>query len=224
MFTATSKPPSQESCLFNTWLSTGPVTLVNINVDSAVTITGDTGSVIASIYWSKDSGLTWNTLFSTYVSRDRTIDQIAISGTVDLASIMVKGVVYGGPTPSGGGGGGGDPCPLSGAPVRLYGDPSWWTMEVQPAYDWIEIITATGRRGLFTPNDRRFCDRGLIEVQKWEAGFYALVDDTEERLELVESVQHVYLPGATADHYHATEGHVYSAWGFVGHNNKVAVP
>jgi hypothetical protein len=117
----------------------------------------------------------------------------------------------------GAGGGGGGPCPLSGAPVKLYGDPAWWTMRVVPHEDFIEIETETGRKGTFTPDDRRYCRRGLLAMTELTLGDWMLTEDGEERLREMAAL---HLPGATADSYEATQGHVNSAWGFIGHNMK----
>lgn len=224
-FAATANPTSQQSCVFYAWVTIGAVPSVNINVTSAVTVTGDTGYVVASIYWSKDLGVTWNTLMSTNVSRSQVTDTVNIPLAVDLANIRVRGLIYGSLTiPGGGGGEGGGGCPISGTPVKLYGDPAWWTMEVKPCENFIEIVTVKGRKGLFHPDSKHFCNHGLIPIRQWEAGFYALVDDSTEGLEMVESVRNVHIEGATIDSYHATQGNVYSANGFVCHNNKVIPP
>jgi hypothetical protein len=120
---------------------------------------------------------------------------------------------------TGGGGGGG--CALSGAPVRLYGRPEWWTKRVLPCEDFITIETEAGRRGTFSRNDRRYCQRGLLPLNEWKVGDLALTEDGEER---VTAVLEQKLRGATIDSYEGEFGHVYSAWGFIGHNNKPAVP
>jgi hypothetical protein len=123
-------------------------------------------------------------------------------------------------TVAGGGGtgvGGGGGCPLSGAPVKLYGRPEWWSMRVLPNEDFITIVTHTGRKGTFTPNDRRYSNRGLLTLTEWQVGDLALTEDGEER---VTEISRVHLPGATIDSYEGVHGHVYSAWGFIGHNMK----
>lgn len=119
---------------------------------------------------------------------------------------------------SSGGGGGGGACPKSGAPVRLYGDPTWWSKTVVPQEDFIRIRTTTGREGYFSPTDLRYCRRGLLAVLLWRPGDLALTEDGEE---LVTEVAPVHLAGEHVDFYQATQGHVFSAWGFIGHNKPI---
>jgi len=118
-------------------------------------------------------------------------------------------------TPRGGGG-----CPLSGAPVKLYGDPLDWEMRVLPCEDFIELVTESGRTGIFSYPDRRYCQRGLIAVSEMVIGDLMLTEDGEERLI---SAEKRHLPAATVDSYEASRGHIYSAWGFVGHNLKYSL-
>ena len=108
-------------------------------------------------------------------------------------------------------------CPLSGAPVKLYGDPADWAMRVQPCEEFIELLTETGRKGTFSRPDKRYCRRGLLAVWELVSGDLMLTDDGEERLV---SAKAVHIPGATVDSYEARKGHIYSAWGFIGHNVK----
>lgn len=119
------------------------------------------------------------------------------------------------------GGGGNNPgtggCPLSGAPVRLFGKPEWWKKRVVPCRAFRLVVTESGRIGIFSRKDRRYCDRGLIAVENWEPGFMALTEDGEERVTVAQDLD---LPGATVDSYEGTRGHVYAAWGFIGHNFK----
>lgn len=101
--------------------------------------------------------------------------------------------------------------------MRLFGKPEAWKKHILPCDHFAFIVTETGRTGVFSRKDRRYCDRGLIAVEEWKPGFYALTEDGEE---LVTAVYLLTLPGATVDSYEATSGHVYSAWGFIGHNFK----
>lgn len=108
-------------------------------------------------------------------------------------------------------------CPISGAPVKLYGDPSWWTKTVEPCTDFIEMITESGRRGMFSTTDLRYCHMGLIQLSLWKVGWLALTEDGEEK---VTALNPKYDPYGEVDHYEATQGHIYSAWGFIGHNKQ----
>lgn len=117
----------------------------------------------------------------------------------------------------GGGAGGGLNCPLSGAPVKLYGDPAWWTKEIKPQETFLEIITDSGRTGTFSPSHLMYSRRGLLPLSIWETGDWALTEQGEER---VISLKYRKIPGATVDRYEATNGHIYSAWGFISHNFK----
>src|SRR5205807_2110753 len=88
------------------------------------------------------------------------------SGTgtgVPAAPGVPSGPVYGG--------GGGDTrqCPLSGAPVRLYGAPEVWSMQVAPCEDFIRITTAI-REGIFSPQHRAYQRRGLLPLTEWNVG------------------------------------------------------
>lgn len=118
----------------------------------------------------------------------------------------------------GGGGGGGSGCPLSGAPVKLYGDPAWWTKRVMTCEDFIEIVTDTGRKGTFSRFHRAYSNRGTLPLNLWCVGDLALTEQGEEQ---VVSLKSIHLPNATVDCYEAKYGHVYSAWGFIGHNVKI---
>jgi hypothetical protein len=117
----------------------------------------------------------------------------------------------------GGGGGGGGFCPLSGAPVKLHGDPAWWTKTVKPCVDFIGVTTEGGRTGIFSRPHRMYQRRGLLPLWEWRVGDYALTEDGEEK---VASLVPFQLHNMTVDCYEATKGHIYSAWGFVGHNLK----
>ena len=147
----------------------------------------------------------------TYVATNSLAVLNAGNGRVSFGQITTLG--GGGGAGSGGGGG----CPLSGAPVNLYGKPSWWKKTVLPCKDFIVIETETGRIGTFSANDRRFQRHGLLPLTEWKVGDLALTEDGEER---VIRVSPTIIPGATVDSYEARQGHVYSAWGFIGHNMK----
>lgn len=223
-FVGNSAAPNSMSCRFKSWASIGSVDGLTLNIDSEVIETGSTGSVTASIFYSTDNGTSWKTLYSTLVSRGRLTDSVTLPNGTDLTTLLVRAVAYGGDTAGGGGdtggGGGSLPCPLSGAPTRLYGDPEWWFKNVEEEEDFIEITTTTGRKGTFSRKHRLYGDHGLLPLDRWEAGMYVFIDEPELHLEQVESIRSLHLPNATVDHYEATEGHVYSAWGFVGHNMK----
>jgi hypothetical protein len=135
----------------------------------------------------------------------------AANGRVFLGEITTAG--GGGGSGSGGGGG----CPLAGAPVRLYGVASEWRRRTVKCEEFICIETKTGRVGTFSRNDRRYCNRGLLPLKKWKVGDLAL---TEEGEECVVKVSRVHIRNGKVDSYEATRGHIYSAWGFVGHNAK----
>ena len=147
----------------------------------------------------------------TYVATNSLAVLNAGNGRVSFGKITTVG--GGGGAGSGGGGG----CPLSGAPVHLYGNPSWWKKTVLPCKDFIVIETETGRMGTFSAKDRRFQRHGLLPLTEWKVGDLALTEDGEER---VIRVSPTIIPGATVDSYEARQGHVYSAWGFIGHNMK----
>lgn len=108
-------------------------------------------------------------------------------------------------------------CPLSGAPVKLYGKPEWWSLRIVACREFFQIVTETGRKGTFSRPHRAYCHRGLLPLLVWQVGDRALTDDGEE---IVESIEALELENATVDRYEASEGHIYSAWGFVGHNIK----
>jgi hypothetical protein len=101
--------------------------------------------------------------------------------------------------------------------VNLFGNPSWWKKTVLPCKEFIVVETETGRLGTFSRPDRRYQRRGLIPLTEWKVGDLALTEDGEEK---VVNVFPTVIPGATVDSYEAREGHVYSAWGFIGHNMK----
>lgn len=156
----------------------------------------------------------------TYMCSKRTRDIVTAAGRLLIDTITTAASGGGGTGGGGtGGGGGASGCPLSGAPVRLYGNPAWWSKTVVRCEDFIEIKTTSGRTGTFSRNDRRYCRRGLLPLFQWEVGDWALTEDGEE---LVTSIALVHIPGAAVDRYEATSGHVYSAWGFIGHNVKLA--
>jgi hypothetical protein len=113
--------------------------------------------------------------------------------------------------------GGRPACPLSGAPVKLWGKPEWWTKTVVPHTEFFKVTTETGREGTFSREHRSYCRRGLLALYDWHIGDFALTEDGEECVGLIEALT---LPNATVDRYEATSGHVYSAWGFIGHNVK----
>lgn len=108
-------------------------------------------------------------------------------------------------------------CPLSGAPVKLYGKPEWWSMRIVPCQEFFRITTDAGRVGTFSRDHRMFCRRGLKGLYDWHIGDFALTEDGEECVGLIEAVT---IPDGMVDRYDASEGHIYSAWGFIGHNNK----
>lgn len=135
----------------------------------------------------------------------------AANGRVSFGQITTAG--GGGGAGSGGGGG----CPLAGAPVRLYGVASEWRRRTVKCEEFICIETKTGRVGTFSRNDRRYCDRGLLPLKKWKVGDLALTEEGEER---VVSVSCVHIRNGKVDSYEAPKGHIYSAWGFIGHNLK----
>jgi hypothetical protein len=143
----------------------------------------------------------------------------ALPDNLYFAGIVTTVASGGGGGSSGGGGSnpGNGGCPLSGAPVRLFGHAEWWSKRVVPCHAFRLIVTERGRIGIFSRKDRRYCDRGLIAVENWEPGFMALTEDGEERVTVAQDLN---LPGATVDSYEGKEGHVYSAWGFIGHNFK----
>jgi len=116
------------------------------------------------------------------------------------------------------GGGGGGSCPLSGAPVRLYGPPELWSMQVAPCEEFIRITTTNGRKGIFSPQHRAYQRRGLLPLTEWKIGEWALTEDGEE---VVTQIERLHIPNATVDSYDAKSGHVYSAWGFISHNIKI---
>ena len=93
-------------------------------------------------------------------------------------------------------------------------------MRVLPCEDFIELVTESGRTGIFSYPDRRYCQRGLIAVSEMVIGDLMLTEDGEERLI---SAEKRHLPAATVDSYEASRGHIYSAWGFVGHNLKYSL-
>lgn len=118
----------------------------------------------------------------------------------------------------GGGAGGGQFCPLSGAPVKLYGEPEWWTKSEKRQEHFIEVTTETGRKGIFSPTHMGFLRSGLAPLCAWKVGEWALTEDGEE---LVTSLEHRYIPDGKVDRYEAERGHIYSAWGFLCHNVKL---
>lgn len=140
---------------------------------------------------------------------------VANSGRVYFGQITTPAFGGGGTGGSGGGGG----CPLSGAPVTLFGDPSWWHKTIMHCEDFIEIVTESGRKGTFSRHHRSYSNRGTLPLNLWCIGDLALTEDGEER---VISLKSVHIPGATVDSYSALKGHVYSAWGFIGHNKFLA--
>jgi hypothetical protein len=101
--------------------------------------------------------------------------------------------------------------------VRLFGKAEWWKKKVVPCEEFIFLLTDKGRGGIFSRKDRRYSDHGLIAVEEWKPGFRALTEDGEET---VVEVRELHLAGQTVDSYEGMEGHVYSAWGFIGHNFK----
>jgi hypothetical protein len=108
-------------------------------------------------------------------------------------------------------------CPLSGAPVRLYGDPAWWSKRIVPCQEFFRITTDKGREGIFSRDHRMFCRRGLKGLFDWHIGDFALTEDGEECVGLIEAVT---IPDGLVDRYEASEGHIFSAWGFISHNIK----
>jgi hypothetical protein len=147
----------------------------------------------------------------TYQSTDSLDVLNAANGRVSFGKITTAG--GGGGSGSGGGGG----CPLAGAPVRLYGVASEWRRRSVKCEEFICIETKTGRVGTFSRNDRRYCERGLLPLRKWKAGDLALTEEGEER---VVKVSPVHIQNGRVDSYEAPYGHIYSAWGFIGHNEK----
>ena len=148
----------------------------------------------------------------TYLATASLVTLYAADGRLYIGSITTDAGGGG----SGGGGGGGGGCPLSGAPVKLHGNKTWWTKTVLPNENFIYLKTAK-RAGFFSTTDRRYTSRGVVDILLLKVGDVVLTDDGEEVLTEVLSVK---LPNATVDKYEATEGHVYSAWGFIGHNLK----
>lgn len=114
-----------------------------------------------------------------------------------------------------GGWGGGGGCPRSGAPVKLYGDPTWWTKTTLPNRYFRRFTTSTGRTGEFSLSDERYTERGLIKCADWVIGDKLLTEDGEEAITQLELVDD---PDGQVDFYHATQGHIYSAYGVIGHN------
>ena len=136
-------------------------------------------------------------------------DLTAANGRLNFGAITTD--VLGGGVGIGGGGG----CPMSGAPAKFYGDPGWWTTEVRPCEWFIKIITNTGRVGKFSFGHLQYCRRGLIRGCELLVGDWALTEDGEEKLV---SVIRENVVGGKVDAHKATQGHVYSAWGFICHN------
>lgn len=149
----------------------------------------------------------------TYQATSSASVLVASNGRVYFGKITTAS--GGGGAGTGGGAGGG--CPLSGAPVRLYGDAGWWRKRVLPCEDFIQVVTESGRVGIFSRNDRRYSNRGLLPLTQWRVGDGALTEDGEE---VVTMLSELKIPGASVDSYEAEQGHIYSAWGFVGHNFK----
>ena len=108
-------------------------------------------------------------------------------------------------------------CPLSGAPVKLYGDPSWWTKTEIPCSEFFRIRTETGREGTFSRTHRMYQQRGLLYLYDWKIGDFALTENGEECVGTIEKIE---MAGASVDRYEASQGHIYSAWGFISHNLK----
>ena len=141
-------------------------------------------------------------------------DKYVVDGAADATAGTPAAPAPGWPYEPGGG------CPMSGAPVKLYGDPAWWTSDIRPCEWFIKIITNTGRSGSFSFPHRQYTRRGLVEASELLVGDHVLTEDGEEKLV---SVIREHVPDGRVDDHRATQGHVYSAWGFVGHN-KYAPP
>ena len=62
-----------------------------------------------------------------------------------------------------------------------------------------------------------FSQRGLLPLRDWTIGDLALTEDGEE---LVKRIDYLVIQSGKVDHYEAKQGHIYSAWGFIGHNTK----
>jgi hypothetical protein len=144
-------------------------------------------------------------------------NHIPLAPNFSSTGIMTPAAGSGGGSGGGGGGGGGGGfCPLSGAPVKLYGDPAWWTKTVKPCWEFLEVVTESGRRGTFSRPHRMYQHAGLMPLYMWKVGDLAVTEDGEER---VTELNPRRFEGEV-DSYEATKGHVYSAWGFISHNLK----
>ena len=107
-------------------------------------------------------------------------------------------------------------CPHHGAPVKLYGDPDWWQVSIHPCTEFFRVVT-THREGVFSRGHRMFSDRGLLPLRQWIVGDLALTEDGEEVVTRIDALD---IADGKVDRYEAKQGHIYSAWGFIGHNLK----
>jgi hypothetical protein len=89
-------------------------------------------------------------------------------------------------------------------------------MATKPCKEFFRIVTPH-REGVFSCAHRMFSQRGLLPLRDWTIGDLALTEDGEE---LVKRIDYLVIQSGKVDHYEAKQGHIYSAWGFIGHNTK----
>lgn len=92
--TVTAATEATQSCQWRTVAASGgtPETL-NLAVDAEVVVSGSTGTVFATIYYSLDNGLTWKTIIDTSSNLTREVFYNTIPASTPFAEIMVRAVV-----------------------------------------------------------------------------------------------------------------------------------
>lgn len=92
--TASAATEDTQSCLWTTLAATGGVVdELNLAVESSVIITGSTGAVFATIYYSLDGGTSWKTIFSTSDTTTQQTYYNAIPAGTAFENIQVRAVV-----------------------------------------------------------------------------------------------------------------------------------